>query len=155
LIEACARLPLALTVVAARAATDPGLSVADLLTELRDERSRLDGLDAGDAAANLRTVFSWSYQALSPDAARAFRALGLHPGETFTASVLANLLGVETETARTMLTELHEAHLIEWHVGDRDTLHDLLRTYARDLARDGDDVAAATRRLVDYHLHTA
>ena len=38
----------------------------------------------GTRPASVRAVFSWSYQQLSPDAARMFRLLGLHPGPDIT-----------------------------------------------------------------------
>ena len=44
LITRCARLPLALAIVAARAATHPHLSLGALAAELRDSRDRLDAL---------------------------------------------------------------------------------------------------------------
>ena len=92
----CARLPLALAVAAARAHTRPRFSLAALAAELSDIASRLDALDAGDPAASVRTVFSWSYQQLSPDTARMFRLLGLHPGPDITVLAAASL----TATAR-------------------------------------------------------
>ena len=45
LIGACGRLPLALGIVAARATTHPGVRLAELAEELRDEAHRLDGLE--------------------------------------------------------------------------------------------------------------
>jgi tetratricopeptide (TPR) repeat protein len=64
LIGLCAGLPLALAIVAARACAQPGLSLASVAGELRDESGRLDALDAGDPASSIRTVISWSYQSL-------------------------------------------------------------------------------------------
>ena len=66
IVTRCARLPLALAIVAARAATHPQLPLADLAGELRDARRRLDALAAGDPATDVRAVFSWSYRALHP-----------------------------------------------------------------------------------------
>ncbi len=82
LIQLCARLPLALSIAAARTASQPGLSLAALAADLRDAPGRLDALDAGHAAANVRAVLSWSYQQLDPasgaavPAARAARGPG-------------------------------------------------------------------------------
>jgi hypothetical protein len=61
LIALYARLPLALAIVAARACARPGLPLAGLAAELRDQSGRLDALDAGDPASSVRTVLSWSY----------------------------------------------------------------------------------------------
>ncbi len=73
----CAGLPLALVIVAARAAVRPRHALTDLVAELRDAQSRLDALDTGDPATSLRAVFSWSCQQLGDPAARMFRLLGL------------------------------------------------------------------------------
>ena len=56
----CGRLPPALAVAAARAEVRPGFPLAALATELHDRAGRLDALDAGDPAASVRAVFSWS-----------------------------------------------------------------------------------------------
>jgi hypothetical protein len=42
----------------------------------------------------MRSVFSWSYRALSSDAARLFRLLSLHVGPDIAASAAASLAGV-------------------------------------------------------------
>ena len=76
----CAQLPLALSIVAARAASHPTFSMATLAEELRDSLGGLEAFTDGDLAMDLRGVFSWSYQRLSILAARLFRLLGLHAG---------------------------------------------------------------------------
>jgi DNA-binding SARP family transcriptional activator len=58
LIELCGRLPLALSIVAARAAGQPRLPLTAFVTELKGARNRLDMLDVGDPAASVRTVIS-------------------------------------------------------------------------------------------------
>jgi DNA-binding SARP family transcriptional activator len=50
IVERCARLPLALTIVAARVATNPGFSLASMAAELRDDHRGLDTFDSGDGA---------------------------------------------------------------------------------------------------------
>ncbi|MGC2004462.1 helix-turn-helix domain-containing protein, partial [Trebonia sp.] len=87
----CARLPLALSVIVARAAAAPNLPLAALVTELTELQGRLDALDVGDPAANVRTVFSLSYRHLPEAAARMFRLLGLHPGPDISAPAAATL----------------------------------------------------------------
>jgi len=47
IIERCARLPMALVIVAARAASQPEVPLAALAAELRDGRTRLDALTTG------------------------------------------------------------------------------------------------------------
>ena len=74
LTESCSRLPLALSIVAARAAARPMMPLAELSRELADAQGRLDALDAGDPVASIRAVFSWSCQQLSEPAAPAVPA---------------------------------------------------------------------------------
>ena len=158
LVRLCARLPLALNIAAARAATRPALPLAALAAELRDERIRLDALDAGDAAVDIRTVFSWSCQQLSEPAARIFRLLGVHPGPDITAPAAASLAGLPPARTRRALAELTRAQLIIEHAPGRFTCHDLLRAYAAEQARSvdsGTDLRAAVLRVLDHYLHTA
>jgi DNA-binding SARP family transcriptional activator len=153
----CARLPLALAVAAARAATRPQLCLSTLAAELRDLRGRLDALDAGDPAANVRTVFSWSYQQLDPATARMFRLLGLHPGPDISSPAAASLAGTGEPEARSLLAKLARAHLITEHVPGRYTFHDLLRAYATEQAHTTDDEQTrrdATGRMLDHYLHS-
>jgi tetratricopeptide (TPR) repeat protein/transcriptional regulator with XRE-family HTH domain len=154
----CARLPLALVVAAARAAARPAFPLAALAAELRDAAGRLDALDAGDPAASVRAVFSWSYSQLSADAARMFRLLGLHPGPDISVPAAASLAATGQPRARRQLGELARAHLIAEHVPGRYAFHDLLRAYAADRARATDpqpDRAAAAGRVLDHYLHTS
>jgi DNA-binding SARP family transcriptional activator len=154
----CGRLPLALAIAAARAQARPDFPLAALAAELRDRAGRLDALDAGDPAASVRAVFSWSYRQLSAAAARMFRLLGLHPGPDISPAASASLAAVDEPEARHLLAELTRAHLVAEHVPGRYALHDLLRAYAADQARSTDsepDRAAAVGRVVDHYLHTA
>jgi tetratricopeptide (TPR) repeat protein/transcriptional regulator with XRE-family HTH domain len=73
----CARLPLALSVVVARAAAAPKMPLSSLAAELTELGGRLDALDVGDPAANVRTVLSLSYRHLPDTAARMFRLITL------------------------------------------------------------------------------
>jgi DNA-binding SARP family transcriptional activator/Tfp pilus assembly protein PilF len=158
IISRCARLPLALAIVAARAATHPHFSLTLLAKELFDESGRLDALDAEDSITDVRAVFSWSYRALSLAAARLFRQLGLHPGPDISASAAASLAGLPPRGTRPVLAELTGAHLLVEHVPARYNFHDLLRTYAAEQARGTDDNGerqAATHRVLDHYLHTA
>ena len=158
LIALCARLPLALNVAASRAAVRASTPLSSLTDELRDTRQRLDLLSAGTGAADLRAVFSWSSQTLSPPAARMFRLLGVHPGPDISVAAAASLAAVRRDQARGALGELTAAHLLSEHVPGRHSLHDLLRAYASEqagAADDGEDYPAAISRLLDYYLHSA
>jgi DNA-binding SARP family transcriptional activator len=158
LIELCARLPLALSIAAARAASHPGFPLTALVDELRDAHGRLKALDAGDPASNLAAVFSWSYTRLNDPAARMFRLLSLHPGPDVSAAACASLAGVPEDVACRALGELTRAHLVTEHAPGRFTFHDLLRSYAAGQTRTADSDAerrAAIHRLLDHYLHTA
>jgi len=158
LIRLCAGLPLALSIAAARSASQPGLSLAALCAELRDAGGRLDALDAGHAATNVRAVLSWSYQQLNASAGRLFRLLGLHAGPDISAAAAASLAGLAPSDARRDLGELTRAHLLTEYAPGRFGCHDLLRAYAAELAGSVDSEAerrAATGRMLDHYLHTA
>jgi tetratricopeptide (TPR) repeat protein/transcriptional regulator with XRE-family HTH domain len=154
----CGQLPLALAVAAARAEARPGFPLAALAAELRDRGGRLDALDAGDPAASIRAVFSWSCRQLSAAAARMFRLLGLHRGPDISPAAAASLAAVDEPEARRLLAELTRAHLVAEHLPGRYALHDLLRAYAADQARTTDsqpERTSAVGRVVDHYLYTA
>lgn len=157
LIGHCAALPLALGLVAVRAAGNPDFPLDDLVADLSDERERLDALDSG-GETGVRAVFSWSYRSLAAEAARMFRLLGLHTGTDIGYAAAADLAGVTHRDARRSLAELARANLLEQHAPGRYRFHDLLRAYAAECAA-GDETAgdreAAIRRLLDHYLRTS
>jgi tetratricopeptide (TPR) repeat protein/transcriptional regulator with XRE-family HTH domain len=157
IVTRCARLPLALALVAARAATRPRLPLSALADELRDAQQYWYALTGDDPTTDVRTVFSWSYRALSPAGARLFRLLGLHPGPDISAAAVASLAG-ERDGVASLVTELIQASLLVEHTTGRYAFHDLLRAYATDLARTDlseEDSCAATRRMLDHYVHSA
>lgn len=157
IIERCAGLPLALAITAAHAVTDRRLTLAALAGDLAEADRRLDTLNAGDDAADVRAVFSWSYRALRPATARMFRMLGLHPGQEIGVPAAASLAGERLDDARRQLAELAHAHLIVEHAPGRYRVHDLLRAYAMEQSRthDGEEPQrAAVRRLLDFCVRT-
>jgi tetratricopeptide (TPR) repeat protein/transcriptional regulator with XRE-family HTH domain len=159
IITCCARLPLALAIAAANAATQPRLSLAAIATDLRDSHDRLGVLSTGDTpSADVRAVFSWSYHILTPVAARLFRLLGLHPGPDISTPAAASLAALPIDQTHTLLTELARANLIVEPVPGRYAFHDLLRAYATNLAHTTDPEEqrhAVTHRILDHYLHTS
>ncbi|MFG1871623.1 AfsR/SARP family transcriptional regulator [Micromonospora arborensis] len=157
IITACARLPLALAIAAARA-QQTRFPLTVIAAELHGNEQRLDALDVGDPTSQIRAAFSWSYTVLTPAAARLFRLLGLHPGPDIDIAAAANLAGYNTSQAQRSLAELVRASLLTEHVPGRYIFHDLLRAYATELTHildtDQERHAAATR-VLDYYLHTA
>jgi DNA-binding SARP family transcriptional activator/tetratricopeptide (TPR) repeat protein len=158
IVSLCGRLPLALAIAGARAATAPAHPLAALTAELREADARLDALDVGEAATSTRGVLSWSYRHLTADAARMLRLLGIHPGPDITAVAAASMAAVALKQARHTLRTLAAASLITEHTPGRYALHDLLRAYAAEQAHaeeSADDLLAATGRILDHYLHTA
>lgn len=156
IITRCARLPLALALVAAHATIRPNGGLRQLAAELRDTQQRWLTLTGDDPTTDVRTVFSWSYHALTPDAARLFRLFGLHPGPDLSAAAATSLTG--SGTIRPVLTELTRASLLVEYPLGRYSLHDLLRSYATYLAHTIDSRRqrhTATLRVLEHYLHTA
>ena len=111
------------------------------------------------AASSVRAVLSWSYLRLSPEAARLFRFLGLHPGPEITAPAASALADIAPAKAATLLAELAAMNLLAEN-GDpgRYAMHSLLQAFAAELiAEDAtpDDRRTAVHRLHDYHLRAA
>jgi hypothetical protein len=158
IIEECARLPLALAIVAARASASPGFPLAALARQLSEGRGNLDAFVTGDPGSELRTAFSWSYDALTTEAGRLFRLLALHPGPEVTPDAAASIAGLPVRQARTLLAELARAHLADETAPDRYAQHDLLSAYAAELTQAHEppsEQRAAVHRMLDHYLHTA
>ncbi|WP_461035848.1 AfsR/SARP family transcriptional regulator [Streptomyces mayteni] len=158
LLSRCGGMPLALGILAARAATHPGFPLAHLAEELRDATDVLDALDVGEQRTGLRAVFAASYQALDPAVARVFALVGLAPGGEISLAAAASLAGHPLSRAREALRALEAAHLLHQHSPGRYRMHDLVRLYAvergeRELTTEARH--AALRRLMDYYLHTS
>ena len=150
----CGGLPLALAIVAARAAGRPNAPLARVAARL----GGLDAFRAGDAAADVGAVFSWSYDEVSHPAAALFRLLGLHVGGDIAVEAAASLHGSPVDRAAALLDELAEAHLVAEHRPGRYVMHDLLRAYAAELADrvDGGDAReGAVERLLEHYAQTA
>ncbi|MGN9907465.1 BTAD domain-containing putative transcriptional regulator [Phytohabitans sp. LJ34] len=153
IISRCARLPLALAIVAARAATHPGFALGAFARELRT----LDAFTTGSPATDVRAVFSSSMRAVSSAAARLFRLLGLHPGPTVSVAAAASLAGVPVPLAGRLVAELTRAHLLAEPEPGRYAMHDLLHAWAVELAQaePPGERRAPLERMLDHYLHSA
>ncbi|MER7795044.1 tetratricopeptide repeat protein [Streptomyces sp. NPDC097640] len=154
LVELCAGLPLAVRVAGARLAARPLRKITTMVRALTEERGRLEAL-AIEGDHNVRAALDLSYQGLSPDAARLYRLLGLHPGPEFGSTVAeAALVGDATD----VLDALHNANLLIDVGEERYRFHDLVRLHATAKAEEEEspeERAAALRRMVDHYLATA
>lgn len=126
-------LPLALATATARAATRPSVPLAAVIPEPRDNTSCLDIFRSGDSVADIRTAFSCSYQALTPDAAELFRLLSLQTGRGLALAAVASLGGYTIPQTRHLLDELVQVSLVEERTPGKFNLHVLLKAYASEL----------------------
>jgi tetratricopeptide (TPR) repeat protein len=154
--EACGGLPLALQIVAALLADNPGKPLAAMVTDLADPASRLAELSYGGDA--LTTVFDLSYQQLPAGQARLFRLLPVNPGPDIATTAAAALAGLPEAETRRGLEALARAHLIEpgsaygrWRMHDLIRLHSTHHGYNRAGA---DQRPEALTRLLGYYLAT-
>lgn len=165
----CGHLPLALAVMAARAAADPGLSLKVLARQLAGApgagaaaagglaQTRLEMLETGDPATSLRELLSWSHRQLPGPAAAMLAVLGVHCGPDITVPAAASLASVPPALARRALAELAGVSLLAEHRPGRYVLHDLVRDYAAAQAREDPGEAGireAIGRGLDHYLHT-
>ncbi|GAB3432995.1 hypothetical protein GCM10027569_82170 [Flindersiella endophytica] len=158
LIRLCAGLPLALVVAAARATGSRTLPLDALVADLTKDPGRLNALDAGHPATNVRAVFSSSFRALPGEAQRMLWLLALHPGHGISTRAAASLAAVSVRRARAQLAELADLHLVAQEEAGRFAFHDLLHSYAIELLHEhvADPARSkAMHRLLDYYLHTA
>ncbi|KJK32971.1 transcriptional regulator, XRE family protein, partial [Lentzea aerocolonigenes] len=157
LVELCGNLPLALRIVGNRLASRPHWSLRYLVDQLRDERTRLTGLSAGDL--QVRSAFEVSYRGLSPEGRVLFRRLAAVPGADFGVE-LAQVAGGLTESeAFGLLDELVDASMVlAGPVEGRFRFHDLLRLFARERWETEDDEAdrsLTTEAVLDHLLDMA
>lgn len=158
LLACCGGLPLALSVVAARAACHPGFPLALLASEMREASTRLEALDTEDLTSSVRAALSLSYRALEPPAAKVLSQMGLVPGPDVSGPAVAALTRMPAHRVRVLLRDLEAASLVREHVPGRYRMHDLVRLYAVDQARAGiskNANMAALRRVTDFYLHSA
>jgi len=160
---ACAGLPLAIRICAARLATRSGWTIATMANRLRHEHRRLDELSVGDLAvrASFQVSFATLPASAQPDGiapADAFRLLGLWPGPSISSAAAAALFGSPEDRAGDALETLVDARLLESTSSDRYKFHDLLRVYAAERAvADLSEPArgAAIDRLLRWYMRTS
>jgi tetratricopeptide (TPR) repeat protein len=148
IVEACGYLPLAISLAASRLRSRPAWGLADFAERLGER-----GLEAASIGGrSVRAAFDLSLDGLPQRLRRFFLPLGLFPGDDFAAPAAAALAGVDVATARRLLEALADEYLLQPRTPGRYEFHDLLRTYARQLA--AADPGAVTR-LADHYRYTA
>lgn len=160
LASQCAYLPLALRIAAERIALSSDTEIAVLTDEISAEHNQLNAFATmvDDESAEVQSVFSWTYQRLTPPVARIFRLLGLHAGPTFSNAAVAALAGVPVTEARRGLQVLADLNLLEHAGHNRYRFHDLLRAYAAERAEAEETPEQRTRaigQLASWYLNAA
>lgn len=152
LAELCDHLPLALQIVAALLADEPDRPIAELVEELASEEDRLNSLDYGKDLS-VRAAFALSYRRLPDNLKRLFRLLSVVPGGDVGLVAAGWLISASHTAVRPQLMALVRGHLIQQHVRNRWSMHDLIRLYSAELsAEEPEDAERALKVIVVKYL---
>ena len=152
LAELCDHLPLALQIVAALLADEPDRPIVELVEELASEEDRLNSLDYG-TDLSVRAAFALSYKRLPDDLKRLFRLLSVVPGGDVGLVAAGWLISASHTAVRPQLMALVRSHLIQQHVRNRWSMHDLIRLYSAELsAEQREDAERALKVIVVKYL---
>ena len=152
LAELCDHLPLALQIVAALLADEPDRPIAELVEELASEEDRLNSLDYG-TDLSVRAAFALSYERLPDTLKRLFRLLSVVPGGDIGLVAAGWLISASHIAVRPQLMALVRSHLIQQHVRNRWSMHDLIRLYSAELcAEQPEDAERALKVIVVKYL---
>jgi transcriptional regulator with XRE-family HTH domain len=133
----CFGLPLALSIVAARARASSHLPLAELARRLTDPERAWSILDGGDQACDVRAAFSSALGMLTSDARRLLKALAAGPGRGVPVGGAADLAGHASACAAQLRDELVQASLLREDPSGGFTMNGLLRLYLRSAAPGG------------------
>ncbi|MEU1285427.1 BTAD domain-containing putative transcriptional regulator [Kitasatospora sp. NPDC005856] len=149
----CDHLPLALRIAASRLAARPDWTIAELVAELADERTRLAVLDA-DGTLSVAGRLRLTHRRLSGPAAELLTVLAAHPGREVDTAASAALLGSDTATAHRALGELTSHHLLTGTSPGRHVRTDLVRLYGTGLLAERPERhrRLLRERLADHYL---
>jgi NB-ARC domain len=150
----CGGLPLALQISAALLKANKSRKVSDLADELTDEKRRLKALHyddgSGTSTLSVAATFELSYRQLDEAAKRVFRLMSVNPGPDVSTDAAMALTGLPIRNLLRVLERLHQAHLVEAAAGaaGRWGMHDLMRTYAKQLSEARDPAKSFMRSEV-------
>ena len=160
IVNACGRLPLALTLVAANLQIASGkyLPLRVMASRLEDPRFRLGQLVVG--SLNVAAALATSYEALNDEERHVLHIMGLLDVPEVDAAVMAAAAELPDELVTARLGRLADGNLIAvtGSPGDRWRMHDLVRLFAREMAvrhLSFEEQQAAVARAVDEYLTRA
>lgn len=141
LVDFCAGLPIALSVVATTVAAYPRRRVARLVEDLRERRRRLPALDA---------VFDAAHERLGELARDCYQVLGVHPrADDVAVETIAAVLDVDVFEVRDAVDEIIGTGLVEESIEDRLRLHSVVHLHARSKAKSRQEDLGA--RILDHY----
>ncbi|CAM3275207.1 ATP-binding protein [Mycobacterium frederiksbergense] len=144
LAELCDRLPLALQIIASLVVDESSRPISEFESELRAEEHRLDALHYDDRLS-VRAALALSYKRLPEKLQRLFRLLSQVPGGDVGIDAARWIVEMDAAAVRPQLMALVRAHLVQQHVTNRWSMHDLVRLFAAEMA--AQDPADADRSL--------
>ena len=151
LAELCDRLPLALQIMASLIVEEPSRAIHEFEAELREESHRLDALHYDDRLS-VRAALALSYKRLTSDLQRLFRLLSQVPGGDVGLDAARWLIEADAGTVRPQLMALVRSHLVQQHVANRWSMHDLVRIFAAEMAsQDAEDAERALKNIVQHY----
>jgi transcriptional regulator with XRE-family HTH domain/tetratricopeptide (TPR) repeat protein len=153
IVRACGKLPLALTIAAARLRT--GTTAEELSESLTSSPDRLEEIQDGERS--LVAAFDVSYRGLPEGARGTFARLGLFPGDDWTADHVMVLDESSLPAAIRGLERLLGGRLVDRGPDGRYRFHDLVAAYARRAAAalPAEAVRAARRSLAAWAVDIA
>ncbi|MEJ8657921.1 AfsR/SARP family transcriptional regulator [Streptomyces sp. MS1.AVA.4] len=143
LVGLCDGLPLALRIAGSRLQNRHTWTVEYLVGRMAGDERLLGELSVGDRS--VEAAFRLSYDQLTPEQQRGFRALGPAPTVEFDVLASAAMLGWTSHDTERVLESLVDTSLLQQPRPGRYRLHDLVRVHARRVAEAVPEEAAATR----------
>ena len=143
----CGRLALALRAAASLIAETPRLEIAEYLTQLGDERTRLGNLRAENPELDLQASITVSYCLLDPRSQRVLRDLSVFAGPFDRAAAL-EVCGAREHR---QFDGLVQKSLVEFDAeAARYHLHDFVRQLARSRASEQESEMAARKHALHF-----
>ena len=156
LVELCGFLPLAVAIVGAQLSAAPRMPLRLSVRELQETLPRLDALSADDRRVDVRAVFSWSYQSLTPRRHGPSAIWRFIPGRRCPPKPPPRSRASRWRRPGGICASLTSANLLSRDADGRYVVHDLVRAYGVELLeQEQDDRFGAETRLLDYLRHNA